>query len=792
MNSLQPVFANSHVPNFLSKVENKKIGHRITQTITDEWIDMGQVIADFDRNGWPDQIAIFADIIAFPIGFKAHVPKCRMILFARRFECEGEAVFNLHSEQTGARIPLVILTDPEQISEKGKIIITASPGETSANKTVDLKDALSTVGSVGAAFEVLKGSELLIKPRGTAAYSGNRNLASVLTSQFQRAATIFDSHPADAELLLKWIEQVGNNWPSEQDADDFDPVPDLHAQVMSLRMLLTATSGKSRFVPKLSDSIYRKLAKNYFEAAQKLEAVYLEFDLAEREVKRERAKELVQLAKAQDDTSLAQKILDQTQGNLDNARSAVDLAQHRFSTQQFTLEIAQIKLNGGIAEWKIDKTVEIVKDSLFAIVEFGAGIASLSSGNPEGGKAAGDGVKKTVKAGEEAAKAADKASKTSSKLKDLMKKILTMMKATKAIVEKSSKLAKFAVKNVNKPGAKALLPGTIPDESIWDEFLLAANGALQPAVDAKIGGASSYLTALKIYCYRARALQNSRVNLIKIEQEFVRQSLELKLKKRQTERLKALLDDFLTDVNAFKELEQICYDIYANQKRMIFVTLEYYRWAYYYHALKETPIKASMTSSIHEMTTQSNQISKDEIDGLFGAPPSGTKGIEIDIANIKFEAVKDNDLDKIRARFSIALDEVEFDHYDRVRLNSIWVYIKDAKSRRKDSEVHIWISNCGDFQDRLGSEQYDFTGEPYHQQFVYYDVDQAKDRDDQEDFKHYKNVRGGQAEDRVALAYMRPTPFTHWTIELLASEAEIPTESDVSIVLNASTLSREI
>lgn len=761
-------------------------------------VDMAEIKADIDAHGLPTHLMIFADEIVFPDECALSLRNCRAVFFARKLRINTDititiapgAVTNETISDGDGNYPLMIYTSADDLTDDFVVNVQVQPpakeGENTEGRvtTYNLKEQLQLQASVGLAFGIQSDGSASVATRNTGSYSGNTDLATLLQAQFQYAMTTYDSDRAMTESLLAWIENVGRNWPLPT-GDGYDPVPDLYVQSASLRMLLTATSGGARYVPSLTDEVYSKLAKSYYNAAKDYELKYIALSSADQADRYETAQTLLQAQQAQDQVEFYDNLLKQTKDNYDNARKAHQAIRERLRAQKFETELAQIALKHNIESWKDDQYFNIAKDGLFALIEFGTGVAGLVAGNPAGAGGAAKGAEDAGKAVANAATAGEEAKKMGEKLKQLkslMEKIIKLVSTTNDLIVRSQEVAKFAAGEVPLPDKPTILPGTIPDQSVWQEFIITAESVIKPAIDEGIDGAQDYLDGLKVFAYQAQALANSQHNLITIEQEWVRQQLQKQNSQRQLERLQNYVGQLQKEEVPILDMMQLFYMRYLSLKRSLFVALQYHTWAYFYEALKQSSVQPSMSVKIADIDTTTVKLTEDYVKGLFPkTPPTEFQTITLHLAP-QFESY---DKGKVM-NCLIPLTQEQFNLFDRVRLDSIWVYLEGATSKRSDEQIPVFISNTDTYRDRYNDQEFVFTTEKYQQLFTY--VINEDGKYGANNYAKYHNVKDTKIEQKSAYVYFRPTPFAEWALQVETSAVDLSNVTEVVMVFNGSAI----
>ncbi|RUT06464.1 hypothetical protein DSM106972_027210 [Dulcicalothrix desertica PCC 7102] len=733
------------------------------------YVNLAQVIADLKaKNITWIALTIYADVVEIPSNYCLLLEESSISIIARRIEVIGNAeiVLMFPDKEVAS---LVIYTN-----EVGGCLAIRALLEQETNEM--WSEEITQVTSLGFQVEYSEGkvskTDLDFFPFNMREIESN--FYKLLVTSFQYATIFAESRKDIACDILAWIKISTSTWLEMQE---------MFLQSSALFLDLKAASGNVTFVPYLSRSQYQELSKAFTDAAGSFEVEYDNFRNANLNLVQRQKSASLMLGYFTDTEKFSQKLIDQANENLSNAKQGFSLNISRMSTQKDKLEEAKKAFEVGLEVWKAKKQKEAAFEGVKAGVEVAATLVGLVASVTTvvvgfvASAAGGAGVPvvvvgvagatgSLVAIGATVANAAQSTTAIAKAAKAL-EIILKLIEALGKAIEAMGKILAM-VENIEKAVNKSDLLNQInqltdlskpvleqSDDVSWSVFEQEIGLALKMPVDEGVNGAAEYLKELHVLAIYGKAINGSQRTFIELTQQLVRLKLEKEVSEKQVNRIQ----DYVKDLEAGKqpnaEMIQLFYQRYLNVKRWLFVAIENHNAAYKYWALREPSFTPSMMKRVSELKKDLATIQNDLATALKGFDPRPQDMEDITCV------LSDPEMLEIfkktgKVSWNITLDQPEFEGCNRVRITRVRAWINGAISQtlvtKKLAPITVSLSTSGNFYDRYKGQKYEFMAAPLQRQFKYTSTNQIIiDGEDAEENKH---------------DYYQPTPFTTWVISL--------------------------
>lgn len=759
----------------------------------------------------PCMLLIYADVVHIPEYYSWELDGVALVIAARRVEVAGSAQVMLDYRNTKTAV-FIVYTNEVVGDLQATAVTSSNPQDVPTSFSVG---PLTSIGMEIAYTNGAPGKKSLGSLQGPMLDPDSEFKLS-LVSIFQFATVLFESQPAIASGMAKWIKNCTAQSPELA----------MFLQSSSLLAMLEASSGGGVFVPSLSRSLYTELTKAFVDAASAFEAQYERFQEKNEAIEARKEAAGLMLGHYKDTAEFTDQLIEQTRQNLENALNAVTAADNRLNEQNFKVTIAKTTFEYGIKDWEYNEKLKAAFDIITAVFTFAATISAMCVGDEAAAPAAAGAAGKTArsiggtagtagkvagagkigrleggsagklaqtvtpsfsdklarfstaadkkgtefaaKAMGKATAAAGKAAAVSSKLGNAMGGIAKATEAIRRILNlavaisqvstqlteaKSMKGSEDQIKQIQE--AETSLSVVDPEslKAKWTTFKLEADSNLETAINYGIHGARDYRLQLDILVVYAQSLTTAQLSAARISQEFVRLSLHKLVSDKEVARLTGYINKLNESELPNDAMMQLFYQRYLNVKRSLFVAIENYTWAYRYWALRNSEIRPSIVKPVTDLRNDLAGIEKDyELALQAFNPPPQSFSGKTFVIN---EA---SALDSLRKKgvvsWPIQLDCPTFHGFDRVRVTTVRAWLEGAKPKGS-TPITVLISNSGNYLDRFKGQTYQFTAAPLTRGFQYRGDEVLVD---------------GKVADEEKYAYFVPTAFSDWKISVPAEE----------------------
>ncbi|MER3433720.1 MAG: hypothetical protein C4288_09855 [Leptolyngbya sp. ERB_1_1] len=724
--------------------------------VQDLFVDLSEVDAQLiaQQHTLPESVEIYADVVRIPANYVGLFNGVSVIIAARRIEMLGVADLILDYRQSD-RASLTLYA--QEIA--GKINITSLIDDAQPKATFELNSFAA--GAIG--FEVTYDRAILydrfLQAVDPAMLLEGSDFTLLLGAVFQYATLLLETDVQTAIAQLSWLKTA---------TAGVETQADLFLQSSALLATLQA-AGNTTFVPVLSRDLYEKQSTKFISAAAAYEQQYQRFsDKVQAIQDRKQAAQLM-LDYYKDTTDFESKLIEQCQNNLESAKESTDAASAKLHSQQNIVEQAQVTFQSGLKQWKYDQQLKASVEIISGIVELGAGIALMFVGDEA---AIAGAVTALAKIGTKGAQLAE----IIEKIAKLTQKMLEIYSVAQKIAEASASIAESQhlteqMQEINQANLSSADGEDLSATVFWQKLQLEAKNALQVAIDNHIPGASEYQLQLDILVVYGQALAANQQSVIQLSQELVRLTLQQQVSSKQQQRLTDYVSQISASIPPTVEMMQLFYQRYLNIKRSLFISLYNYNRAYRYWALRTSRFQPSIVQSVAEQKAYLANIQQDyaaALERFSPRVPQTLQGAMKVITDASILAALQSDR---TASWAINLDDQGFRGVDRVRVDTIRVWLQGAKSA-KNHPCYIVITNTGHYLDRYQSTSYSFSSMPIEREFKYMiptDWKQWRESGWNGRADKYVEIEGKVA-DEFRYAYFEPTVFSSWTIELPQSE----------------------
>ncbi len=739
----------NHLPHYLSyperldSVDAKQ--DQVTRTVSALHVNLNNWIEEQDLyRTKPNTVHIFADTIEISQNFNLLVNNQNIIIFARKIIGRGSPNIVLGKEGAVSSITIIA----QDIETPFSVSAHQADGSIKYER-VDLKNTSGT--SILLAGKNYRKVDLT-KNYASSLQLGKDSFSGVINRSFDMAASIYDQEPETSLKMLNWLEESmrksGNTVAN-------DPVlEDLYLQTLAFQSFAQQSSRKNNFVPYLDRSLYQ----NKF-------AAYLDTMMAFEE-KRERVtqthnsiQDKIQNARLAGDNikdvlKTQNIIIEQSEQNVTKLLAGIRDIKAQYNAQELIALSAGTKYRTGVDKWQRDQKVKAGLAVFKALVELGGAISGVFTGNLS---AANDLQEQLTK---EVPEALDRAKNLVTNIKNITDVIEKVSKTVDGInnlggeIKTASKLNKL-FKKVEE--FKFNTPSLNESNLAWDKMLIEVKSNLRYAHEKEIKGAREYLIELEKQILLGKAINAAQLNLIQKQAELVDLILTRKVTIRQSERLNSYIDEAGKDEKAQQLMEQELYRMSVHFKRPMFVALSNYVAAYNYWSLSSNSrVKPSLNKPYYEYQEDLATIASDYNDALNNFRP-GPQPFNVTDIIIKDKEQLNALVTEGKFNFNIPLEQKQFCSLDRVRLDSIRIYLL-GKELPQGKTFNLEISNSGSYQDRHRQNKFNFSAEPMKRSFIYV-LDDPKSN-------AVREVLDGKLAEQYGLKYFEPTPFSDWSVRV--------------------------
>ncbi len=311
----------------------------------------------------------------------------------------------------------------------------------------------------------------------------------------------------------------------------------------------------------------------------------------------------------------------------------------------------------------------------------------------------------------------------------------------------------------------------------WDIFQVTVEGLLDSSVALATSATGTkplqdavfkYRTELEKLVIYGKAVITSQLSAIQFGREASNLILQKQINENQKTRLQRYIDQLSEDATKDEEMMHLLFSLQLNTKRWLYISLQNYRRAYRYWALRDSTVSFSITQSAAEFVNNKTQMEadfKNALQQFKPRVPQNMNRLEIIIPDTPEGLYKDvvkNFRDTGETQFVISLGDENLAGYERVRIDRVRIWLEGVDAS-VSAPVQVLFSNIGSFSDRLtlasngdtSPKVFAFSGPLLQREFDYQgvigDANQIK-------------VDGNVAED-MAIFYSQPTPFTEWSVK---------------------------
>lgn len=729
------------------------------------YVDLGQVKSQVKASGHtPFMTTIYADVLNIPDNLVWTLEGTSLLIIARRIQVGKNAQVYL-DYRTVPSASLILYAS----EWAGSLTALAVKGSQTQPATFNLNDS-----TVEAGVQISAPSGSAAKTDVTFAQGIPMELPEqfslYLNDVFIYGSLLYDQNPGLALNLMTWTKE----W-SAQSSELLGLFLRSTSMVALLSAQINAQTNGAAFVPYLTKAVYTDLANAFVDEAKQYESDYM--TLSTQELVNAEFTQLAQtlLENAQHNSQYVQGLKGQLLNNYNNAVAAYKVAFKNFSDQQLAAKLIAADFESiGLPEYEREQIVKAIFSIVQAIITFGVGIAAMLVGDEAAAPKAVEGAVEGVEAVEEAAEVGSEIAKLAKELSGVMKKLKKLVEGLKKVYELANSVMEAAKSIQSAQSLVAKMNGldtdtdgaNLSDTSLWDIYKLHVDDSLDSPVKKGIRYAKDYQMALDVVVVYGKALSAAQLAVVTAGQEYARVLLQEQLAQQQQEQLKAYVDSLKNGEKPIAVMMQQFYHRYLDAKSSLFAALQGYKASYFYWALQPSAVKAQIISKVSVLGTglqNMTQIAIDQQAALthFNPPPSvmSDKLFVVNDAALIAQFRKEG-----KATWVLPTDAADFTQLDRVRLNTIRVWLEGATS---SNDISVNIKNSGNYLDRFQGVGYQFSSKPLGQLFQYrLGVSNPKPDWKFDDGQVATIELDGRVDNEVRYAYFQPTPFSEWTISV--------------------------
>jgi hypothetical protein len=718
----------------------------------------------------PLMTVIYADVLVIPNLTNWLLNSQGLVIFARRIEVAGSATILLDfRESTTAQV--IIFAD-EFVGELSvnaikkdvlqPVIFKITQNEVAPGVSVNAENGAPTIHPLkfkqGIGFDIAKRFE------------------KYLNNSFIFGSLLYDQNQTLALSILLWVK----SWAAQS-----DQFQELFYRSTSLGTLLNsqinAQENGALFVPYLTANVYTTLAQAFAADAAKYENDYQHLSTQKVLTDEAIAVAKTMVANSQSEIVYVNSLLKQANENYDNAVTAATQAQQNFNIQKIKTDDVAAKFQQiGIPDYVREQTIKAIVSLVTALVTFGAGIAAMAVGDEAAGPAAAEGAVKSVQAVEEAAGIGSEIAKTAKDLAETMKKLKKLVEALQKVYE-LAKAVKEVADNISSAKGQVDVIQDMEDTTDgadlsaadgWAIYKIQTDNLMKDPVEKGIGYAAEYLEAIDILVVYGQSLNAAQLAVIKTGQQAAAITFQLHYAQEKQANLQALVDNLKAGEAPILAMMQQFYQKYLDGKSSLFAALKSYQASYFYWALRRSVVQPKIVDPVSDLSAGIADITKITMDSAtaleqFDPPPQ-------QMSNILF-TIKDPEILKQlhttgQTSWVLPLTDEEFAGMERVRLNTIRVWLEGTDFNGSNHSVFITVTTTGNYLDTYKKTNYQFNSKTLTRTFKY----RVDNHGTNPDWEFDNGLLGfvqidGAVDKEVAYAYFQPTPFSEWHISLLAN-----------------------
>ena len=719
----------------------------------------------------PVMTTIYADVLVIPNLTTWLLESSGLVIFARRIEIADSATVILNYQQSTTA--QVIIFASEMV---GTLTVSATNGDSQQPPTIfsisqaNVVPGISVNNNSGTpatqALSLQQGIGFQL-PSDQELYLGN---------SFIFGSLLYDQNQALALSIFLWVK----GWASQN-----QQMQELFYRSTSLATLLNsqinAESNGAVFVPYLTANVYTTLAGAFAADAAKYESDYQQLNTQNVLTAENIALAKTMVANAQSEITYVNALLKQSNDNYDNAVAAANKAQVNFNNQKRAVDsVASNFQNIGIPDYEREQIIKAIFGLVTAIVTFGAGIAAMAVGDEAAAPAVAEGAVSSVEAVATAADTGAEIAKTATTLADTMKKLKKLVEVLQKIYE-LAKSVKEVADNISTAQGQMSIIQEMQDTTDgadmsaadgWAIYKLQTDNLLQDPIDKGIEFASDYKQALDILVIFGQSLAAAQLAVIKAGQQAAAIGFQLAYAQQKQTNLQNLVNTLQVGDAPILAMMQQFYQKYLDGKSSLFAALKSYQASYFYWALQPSSVQPKIIDPVTNLNAgiqNITQIAMDTVNALnqFNPPPQ-------QMENMLFVVNDPNVLQQLQttgtATWVLPLDNAEFAGLNRVRLSTIRVWLEGTSLSGGNDSIYITISTAGNYLDTYQGTNYQFNSLQLNRSFKYMVANQGQNPDWKFDDGEFGFVQiDGAVDKEVAYAYFQPTPFSEWSISLLAN-----------------------
>lgn len=732
------------------------------------FLDLSEIRDKIRLSGFtPIMTTIYADVLAIPNLTDWLLESSALVVFARRIEVADSATIILNYQNSDT-VQLVLFASEIE----GSITVAASKSSQEQPTIFSVTSDNTTPGISIGIVDGIPVSQVLQLNQGIG-FSLTDDMQLYLNNAFIFGSLLYDQNPDLALSIFLWVK----GWAAQSSL-----MEELFYRSTSLATLLNsqlnAEANGAVFVPYLTANVYTSLANAYATDAAKYESDYMQLSTQKILTEENIAMANTMVANSDSEIQYVNALLQQANDNYNKAISAANNAQLNFNNQKIVVDHVAAEFQQiGIPDYEREQIIKAIVSLVTAVVTFAAGIAAMALGNEAAAPAVAEGAVNGVKAVATAAETAADVAKTASSLADTMEKLKKMIEALQKIYE-LAKAVKEVADNISTATSQMDVIQQMNDTTNgadlsaadgWAVYQLQADAVLQDPVDKGIGYAAEYKQAIDILVIYGQSLSATQLAVIKTSQEAAAITFQLQYAKQKKDNLQKLVDQLQVGEEPVLDMMQQFYQKYLDAKSSLFSALKYYQASYFYWALRQSSVQPKIVDPVSDLNSGIQDITKIAMDSAnalnqFDPPPQVMENMLVKITDPSV-------LQKLQTTgqttWILPLSDQEFAGLNRVRINTIRIWLDGATFKSGNNSVFITITTAGNYLDTYKQSNYQFNSKPLTRSFKYMIEDQGQNPN----WKFDNGTLGfvqidGTVDKEVAYAYFQPTPFSEWSISL--------------------------
>ena len=733
------------------------------------FLDLAVIQATLLKTGTqPVMTTLYCDVLSIPDQTIWLLQSAGLIIYARRIEVLGSAKIIIdYSTDNSSQLILF----GSEIS--GTLPVLASKSSTSQPTVFNItSDNIAPGININTANGVPASMPLTLQ-QGFG-FQVADDMTIYLNNSFIFGSLLYDQQQNLALSIFLWVK----GWAAQ--GDQFE---ELFYRSSSLATLLSsqvnAEANGAVFVPYLTATVYTSLANAFAADAAKYEADYMTLSTQKVLTDQNIATAKTMVANAQSEVTYVQALQAQANQNYNNALASATKAKSNFDTQKMAMDIIAIHFKDiGIPNYEREQIIKAVFGIVTALVTFGGGIAAMAFGDEAAAPAT---AEAGVTAVENIAKAADTAAdvaKTASQLGDLMKKLKKLVEVLSKVYELAKALKEVA-DNMDTAKAQVNVIQDMKDTTDgadlsasdgWAVYQIQADALLQDPVDKGIEYAADYKQAMDILVIYGQSLAAAQLAVIKTSQQAAAIAFQLHYVQEKQDNLTKLVNTLQVGEAPILTMMQQFYQKYIDGKSSLFAALKSYQASFFYWALAQSGIQPKIVDPVSDMNAGIQDITAIAMDtasalARFNPPPQDMENmlVIIDDPTIIQQLQTTG-----TATWTLPMNEQEFNGLDRVRLDTIRIWLEGTQENANNNSIFITITTAGNYLDRYSGTNYQFNSMQLTRTFKYMKANKGQNPDWSFDDGSLGFVQiDGSVDKEVSYAYFHPTPFAEWSISLL-------------------------